>query len=53
MAAVCAELIEELNKQLRQISEMPEYDQDDAHRLRGMARHFLLQNDQEHLTRHD
>lgn len=44
MAAVCAELIEEINKQLRQIAEMPEYDQDDAHRLRGMARAFLLQN---------
>lgn len=44
MAAVCVEVMSEFTDQLRAIAEMPEYDQDDAHRLRGMARQFLLQN---------
>ena len=44
MAAVCVEVMNEFTEQLRSIAEMPEYDQDDAHRLRGMARVFLSHN---------
>jgi len=44
MAAVCEEVMSEFVEQLRAIAEMPEYDQDDAHRLRGMASQFLSQN---------
>lgn len=44
MVAVCAEVMNEFTEQFRSIAEMPEYDQDDAHRLRGMARQFLSQN---------
>jgi hypothetical protein len=44
MAAVCVEVMAEFMEQLRAIAEMPEYDQDDAHRLRGMARRFLSHN---------
>ena len=46
MAAVCVEVMAEFTEQLRAIAEMPEYDQDDAHRLRGMARKFLSHNAQ-------
>jgi hypothetical protein len=38
------EVMNEFTEQLRSIAEMPEYDQDDAHRLRGMARGFLSHN---------
>lgn len=44
MSAVCAEVMADFTEQLRAIAEMKEYDQDDAHRLRGMARQFLSQN---------
>jgi len=44
MAAVCAEVMADFTEQLREIAEMPEYDQDDAHRLRHKARKFLSQN---------
>jgi len=44
MAAVCAEVMAAFTEQLREIAEMPEYDQDDAHRLRHKARKFLSQN---------
>jgi hypothetical protein len=47
MAAVCVEVMAEFMEQLRAIAEMPEYDQDDAHRLRGMARRFLSHNAQD------
>ena len=41
MSAVCAEVMADFTEQLREIAEMPEYDQDDAHRLRHKARKFL------------
>jgi hypothetical protein len=39
---------------LKTIAEMPDYDQDDAHRLRNIARHFFIENPaaEAHATEH-
>lgn len=44
MQAVCLQVVGPLVARLQAIATMPEYDQDDAHRLRDMARRFLSQN---------
>lgn len=43
MQAVCLQVIGPLIACLQGIAAMPEHDQDDAHRLRWMACHFLSQ----------
>lgn len=44
MQAVCLHVVGPILARLQGIATMPEYDQDDAHRLRDMARRFLSQN---------
>ena len=44
MIATCNGVMGPVIAVLQAIAEMPEYDQDDAHRLRNMARQFLSQN---------
>lgn len=46
MQAVCLQVVGPIIARLQAIATMPEYDQDDAHRLRDMARRFLSQNDE-------
>lgn len=44
MLATCNGVMGPVIAVLQAIADMPEYDQDDAHRLRHMARQFLSQN---------
>lgn len=46
MQAVCLQVVGPIIARLQAIASMQEYDQDDAHRLRYMARQFLSQNAQ-------
>ena len=50
MIATCNGVMGPVIAVLQAIAEMPEYDQDDAHRLRYMARQFLSQNIQSSAT---
>lgn len=44
MQAVCLQVVGPIVARLQAIATMPEYDQDDAHRLRNIARQFLSPN---------
>ncbi len=53
MQATCLVVVGPYLEKMKEIASMPEYDQDDAHRLRDKARWFLLQNPSGHASASD